>query len=188
MGTWGKFRMRNKLHYSSCALKNLRGEKDAHAIRVFCSEFRGGLAALFRCSNYRHQFFWIGMPVAGHRTAVVGSTFALGWGDGIVRFSTHEFERPRAKGPAVRPAQGTALGRSGETQSIGIDPTGQPFGERLARWAVRSLRRSQLPRAVPWAGRTERPFGAGGMLPLSMIIVEALLEMNAVLRGQSQQL
>ena len=39
-----------------------------------------------------------------------------------------------AEGPAVRPAQGTALG-NGNQQVRSIGPTGQRFDERLARWA-----------------------------------------------------
>ena len=55
----------------------------------------------------------------------------------------------RAKGPAVHPAQGNALGRAGPILPP-VGPTGQPFVEGLARWAdnIGSVGQT-FPRALP---------------------------------------
>ena len=74
----------------------------------------------------------------------------------------------RAEGPAVRPAQGNALGAR-RAASVAAGPTGQPFvlrwREGLAHWAGRRPTHNEeswfasFPKALPWAGRTGAPSG-----------------------------
>ena len=68
-----------------------------------------------------------------------------------------ELRGARAEGPAVRPAQGNALGR--RVALIRFGPTGQPFGvglriamERLARWAEMILLAPDSPGRCPGLG------------------------------------
>jgi len=70
----------------------------------------------------------------------------------------------RAEGPAVLPAQGSALGKWTAIESLRPNgPTDRLRGasaiERLARWAEKHSAFSRFPRAVPWAGRTKPRWG-----------------------------
>ena len=74
--------------------------------------------------------------------------------------------RMRAEGPAVLPAQGNALGIGGIQYRSSAQRANRST-ERLARWAdeMRWLVFPAVPRALPWAGRTEAPSGQRGLAP-----------------------